>query len=100
MKTIINDFIYRDRHFTIVKHENHYCAIEDKYIDENGKLKQVLHGGQMYASTILGSCLEHVKQCLDIEYYESIGFTRAEAFAQVFNLPEEMIGQLEAVLAN
>jgi len=85
--TIINDFVARGRHFTIVKDEQEfYLAIEDKYITD-GKLNKTLNGFQMYANKDFNRCLNACKNGVEIDYLEAQGKSRAEAFAIVFNVP-------------
>ena len=86
--TIVRNFVVRDRHFTIVKDaEGFYLAIEDKYIDANGKLNTTLNGFQMYANKDLNTCLNTCKHQVEIEYLEAQGYSKAEAFAIEFNVP-------------
>lgn len=90
MTVIIKVFKYRDRNFTIVKKDNYYCAIEDKYIDENGKMKCRLNGLQMYASEVLDETIKRVQYSVDIDYYISQGMTKAEAFCKAFNCEKNL----------
>lgn len=86
--TIIKNFVVRDRNFVIVQNEQgFYLAIEDKYIDKNGKLNKTLNGFQMYANMDLNDCLNTCRRQVEIEYYEAQGKSKAEAFAIVFNIP-------------
>ncbi len=98
MKTVTKDFTYRGRHFAIIKHEGHYCAIDYKFIDSSGKLTKELHGGQMFASKDLPQCMENIKNALDLEHYVGQGMTKGEAMCKVFNLPIEMAGKLNDVI--
>ena len=77
----ITTLIARDRHFTIIQNnEGFYLAIEDKYIDANGCLKQALNGFQMHASKDLNMCLQCTKDAVDIDYLRSTGLSKDEAF--------------------
>ncbi len=77
----ITTLIARDRHFTIIQNdEGFYLAIEDKYIDANGCLKQALNGLQMHASKDLNMCLQCTKDEVDIDYLRSTGLSKDEAF--------------------
>lgn len=98
MKAIIKNFEYRGRRFVIVEHMNHYCAIEDKYINPDGKLNTGLNGLQMYASRELKDCIESVQQGLDIEHWREVGYTKAQAIAKVFGLTEDMVKKLEQII--
>lgn len=98
MKVIINNYAYRNRNFTIVFDQGHYLAIENKYIDAQGKTTQALNGLQMYASNGLNGCLTHLRQGVDIDYYESQGMSRAEAFAKALGLPQDIAAELESIL--
>lgn len=90
--TIIKNFVVRDRYFTIVKNEDDfYLAIEDKYIDANGRLNTTLNGFQMYANKDLNDCLNTCKNQVEIEYLEAQGYTKAEAFGIVFGIPADKL---------
>lgn len=88
-KGIVKEYKYRGRSFTIIKKDGFYLAIEDKYITD-GKMNTSLNGLQMKASEKLGQCIDAVKKSCDIEYYETQGMSKAEAFAKAFDLPIEM----------
>ena len=94
-KVIVRNYEVRNRHFVIVKDNNgYYEAIEDKYIDENGKLTKQLSGLEMNGSHNLNLCLQNVKNSVEMEYLESQGYTKAEAYATVFNMLD-MLPQIE-----
>lgn len=61
------------RTFEIVKKNGWYCAIEDKYIDENNRLTQQLTGLQMCASQVLDVCISGVKVKVFTEAKEAEG---------------------------
>ena len=98
MKAIVKSYIVRDRHFTIVHDQDHYLAIEDKYIDKNGRLTQALNGFQMYASQTLEGCMKHVTDCVENDYLIAQGFSKAEAFCIVNGI--ELTDQVKALFAN
>lgn len=58
------------RKFEIVLFENMYCAVEDKYIDKDGKLNTKLNGLQMHAAGTVERCVEMTK--IDCEVDELI----------------------------
>lgn len=85
--TIIKNFVVRDRYFVIVKNEqDFFLAIEDKYITD-GKMNTTLNGLQMFANKDLNDCLDTLRRHVEIEYLEGQGFSKAEAFGKVFNIP-------------
>ena len=90
MKSIVREYKYRGRSFTIIKKDGFYLAIEDKYITD-GKMNTSLNGLQMRASEKLEQCIDAVNKSCDIEYYKSQGMSKAEAFAKAFNLPIEAV---------
>ena len=98
MTVMVKVFKYRDRNFTIVKKEDYYCAIEDKYIDVNGKMKCRLNVLQMFASVVLEETIKRVQDSVDIEYYITQGMTKAEAFCKVFNC-QHMVEAVEKSFA-
>lgn len=87
----ITTYIRGNRSFKIVKEmqngEYWYMAIEDKYIDEDGRLNTSLNGGQMNASKDMNTCIDRVTKMVDFEYFKSQGMSDAEAFAETFHLP-------------
>ena len=95
MKIIINRHEVRGRVFTVVYDQGHYLAIEDKFLDENGCLKQQLCGPQMFASVSLAGCLEFVRNDVEIHHLVSEGMSLAEATCSVLNIP--LTDELRAV---
>jgi hypothetical protein len=84
---IIRNFTSRNRHFTIVCDEQGYFqAIEDKYIDEDGKLTKTLYGYQTFANKDMNMTLTNLKNQIEIDYLVEQGHSKAEAFGIVFNL--------------
>ena len=99
-EVIIKNYVVRDRHFTIVLDGGLYQAIEDKYIDENGRLTKTLYGHQTFANEDLNMCLNNTKNMVEIDYLVSRGHSKAEAFGMVFNLIGKVdMAQLEALFA-
>lgn len=93
MTIVTNDYVVRGRHFTIVKEtEGHfagfYHAIEDKYITD-GRLNKTLNGAQLHASKELNTCLNNTRNSVEIDYLIEQGYSKAEAFAKVFDLDVE-----------
>lgn len=81
MKT--RDYSVGGRHFTLGKLEDVYVAIEHKYIDENGCMKQALNGLQMYASKTMEDCMERVAQQVRVDELVASGVDYLEAIRQV-----------------
>ena len=80
-------FVMDDRRFTITKHGNHYVAIEDKYIDKDGRLNTTLTGWQLNAAETVDECIENTKRMVEMDSYKAQGMSDMEAFAKVFRLP-------------
>ena len=91
MTTIIKSVTMRDRHFTVVLDKGFYQAIEDKYIDEDGRLTQTLWGYQTFANRDLNECLKGAQNRVEVDYLVSIGYTMAEAFVKVFNIDTTVV---------
>lgn len=83
MKTIINRYETRDRVFTIVHDQGHYLAIEDKYLDEQGRMKETLNGFQMHADRELDRCLANTDRACWMDELIGLGCSKAEAFCIV-----------------
>lgn len=90
---IVKKYIVRDREFTICKNaEGYYLAIEDKYINADGTINRELNGIQMCASKRLNECLGRCKDHVEIDYLISHGYSKAEAFAKMFNMEDRLDG--------
>lgn len=75
----------RDRHFVIVQNdEGYYLAVEDKYLDAEGKTTKMLTGYEMHASKDLETCIETTTDCVEIDYIKSTGLDAEAAFAKWF----------------
>ena len=90
MKIIVKNYSYRGRNFTIIHDQGFYMAIEDKYLDENGCTKQILHGSQLFPAREAEDCMKLVNDRCDIDFYVASGMSKEEAFAKVFDIPFEM----------
>lgn len=97
MKVVVKDYSVRGRHFVIVKHQDVFCAVEDKYIDENGKLNKALRGVELHPASKLEDCLNYVKDYVEVEYLVSQGHSRAEAFCIYWDRMD-MLAQVEEVV--
>ena len=99
MTIIIKQVTLRSRHFTVVKDDNgFYCAIEDKYIDKDGRLNRTLNGFQMHANKDLNETLQGIQNEVDMDYYVAQGHSRAEAFCIVFDCMD-MVDMVAETLA-
>lgn len=76
----------RGRSFDIVLDKGYYQAVEDKYIDENGRLTRTLYGHQTFANEDLNKCIKGVRNQVEIDYLIEQGHSKAEAFGIVFDL--------------
>ena len=87
VEIIIRNYTARNRHFTIVKDsEGFFQAIEDKYIDQNGRLTQTLYGHQTFASRELNMTLQNLQNGIEFDYLVEQGHSKGEAFGIVHNL--------------
>ena len=83
MKQITTLFA-RDRKFYIVQNaDGYYLAIEDIYVDADGKLNKQLNGITMKANKILAECLEEVRTQVEVDYLVANGMELMEAIKQV-----------------
>ena len=99
MKVVVKDYSVRDRHFVIVNKETEsgsmYLAIEDKYIDADGKLNTALNGLQMHASKDLNMCLNTTKDAVEVDYLVSTGMTRKQALDTYWETIYESMPELD-----
>lgn len=96
-RTVVKDYVVRDRHFAIVqevKDDGWYMAVEYKYIGEDGRLTTSLNGFNTHAHKELDMCLRMTQDCVEADYLMEQGHSKAEAFAIVFGL-EDQIEHLE-----
>lgn len=98
MKTVIKDFSIRGKHFVIVKHQDMYCAIEDKYITD-GKINKCLNGAEMHAGQTLEDCIHFTTDYAEIEYLREQGHTRAEAIAIYWNMLDRL-AEIQVIVGN
>lgn len=86
MKTIVQHFNYRNRNYTIVKDNDFYMTVEDKYIDKQGNITKELHYNDgLHTARTLAECIKDTQNDLDIQHHKANGMTEAEAMATVFN---------------
>ena len=87
MRTITK-LIYRDRTFLIVSNAGYYMAIEDKYIDENGKTNKNLNGLELNVDDTLLGCKNKVKMSVEYDYqFQMLGDEEAamnKAISEVY----------------
>ena len=82
----LTTLLVRDREFYIVKIDDYYCAIEDKYLDENGVVNQKLNGLQMHAEKTMEQCIKAVQDSVEIDYLMDNGYSMEQAFKAVFKI--------------
>ena len=72
----ITKVIGRGRTFHIVWNDqfSRYCAIEDKYLDENGCLTKTLNGITMHASETVDQCIQGVQMEIEANYLLTQGY--------------------------
>lgn len=86
MKTIVQNFNYRDKAYVIVNDGTFYMTVEDKYIDGAGHITKELHYNDgLHTARTLAECIKDTENDLDIQYHKANGMTEAEAMATVFN---------------
>ena len=94
---ITKDFSTRGKHFHIVQNEEgFYLAINHEFVTD-GKLNRPLNGFQMCASRDFETCIENCKNQVEIEYLESQGYSKAEAFGICFGIPADKLQELVAI---
>lgn len=80
----ITTLVVRNRKFYIVKNEDGlYLSIEDKYVDENGKLNTTLNGITMKANKDLEDCIKQTKDQVEVDYLVSTGMDLIKAIQLV-----------------
>ena len=91
---LITTYTELNRTFYIVKNEAGYWAIEDKYVDENGKLLKQFNGITGLRSDTVSECLSRTSTQIKVDYYISEGMTAAQASVYVITgklLPAELL---------
>ena len=80
---IITAIKSRDRKFYVVLFEGYYCAIEDTYLDGEGRLNSTLNGIQMLASDTKDECISRVMSKIEIEHLVDLGVDPLEATMKI-----------------
>lgn len=87
MKTITNDFCYRDEHFVIVYDGKFYMTVNHKLIGADGHpIRTLTWADGLCPGSTLQETIELCRNRLDVDYYMSQGMSRADAIAKVLNL--------------
>ena len=81
---------YRDTYFEICYDGKLFHAIDHEYITD-GRLNRPLNGLLTHADESLERCVKLATSQVDIEYYQSIGMSRAEAFSKALDIPLEIV---------
>ena len=73
---MVKVFEYKNRKFTIVKHESGmYMAIDHKYIDEDGRLTKTVRGGHR----TIEECITSTMYLVNYEAFKALGLTDMQA---------------------
>ena len=88
-KKVITKLFVRNEEFHIVYHMERYCAINTKYLDENGCLTQTLNGLQLHARPTLQECIEETRMSVECQHMIDNGMTVEEALRTYYNLTEK-----------
>ena len=98
---LIKNYTVRNRHFVVAKLQDDdiFVAIDHKYIDKNGNVQQHLTGNQIYANTDFEGCLNFVSTSVEMDYLVENGYSKAQAFATVFNM-QDRINDIEEIFAS
>ena len=90
MKTMVNDYCYRENHYSIVYDGKFYMSVHHDLIDENGRTIRELNFKDLHPGKTIAECLDFLKNDIDMEYYtKKCGMSRSEAYAKVFSIPLE-----------
>lgn len=91
MRTLVKDFFYRGEHFSIVDDGKFFMTVNHKFIGNDGRLvKQLTFADGLHPSRSVDEAIQRTKEDLDMKHYIDEGFTKAEAFAKVMNVPMEV----------
>ena len=70
----------REETFKIVKHNSgFYCAINEKYIGEDGYLTKALNGLEMNVAKTIQDCVQNTRRSVEVDYLKSQGMTLEQA---------------------
>ena len=81
-KKVITTVLIGDQKFVIVYHMERYCAVNTKYLDENGRLKKTLNGLQLHARSTLQECIDEVRMSVEVQQMTDKGMTIEEALRE------------------
>lgn len=96
MKRITEYIATNGIRFTIVKKDEHFLGIEEKYIDESGRLKTALTGKDMYVSIDLEQCLDRIEKTIVMNKYMAIGWDAIAAVELAYGASEEHALEMSA----
>ena len=82
--TKVTELMARGRRFHIIFSDGMYMAIEDKYIDEGGRLTRTLNGLQMNASKDLDTTIDSTRKQVEVDFLTSNGVDIMRALWAVF----------------
>lgn len=74
-----------NRNFTIVYHQEHYCAVEDIHITD-GKINKKLTGFELHASKRLQDCIDWTIAGCTIQKWIDEGMDSNEALIKYYKL--------------
>lgn len=80
----ITELIARDRKFHIVFKDGYYMAVDDKYLDKDGKLTRALNGLQMNASKSLETTIDTTRKQVEVDHLVDNGVDIMRALYAVF----------------
>ncbi len=72
--------------YHIIKRNEYFLAIHEKYLDDNMTLTQTLNGFQMFASHTLKDCIERATLASNMKKLMSQGMTDTDAIKVLFNV--------------
>lgn len=83
---MITKLVVGDRGFFLVKHMDHYCAIDEKYVDADGRINTPLNGLMMMADRDLDKCITKVRRQVAIDELIAKGMPELDAVMKVFGV--------------
>lgn len=82
----ITTYIESGRTFHICRDENGYWGIEDKHIDENGKLKVKLNGISGHLKDSVAECIQSISFQIKLDDLIAQGYDMNTAFQKMFQI--------------
>ena len=95
---MVNDYCYRENHYSIVYDGRFYMTVNHKFIGDDGCLtRELTFKDGLHPGDTIADCIERTRQDLDMDYYvNKLGLSKPEALSRVMDWPLDMCIEIYA----